>query len=263
MIATAAGIGFGVGLILGALGGGGSELTVPALVYLLGELPHRAGTASLVIVETSSVTGLLVRTRAGHVRWAHGLGFGAVGVATSVGGTVLGSRLNPHTLMLAFAALILFAAFVMLRRISGPARPPPSCMPARSPPAHRHFTAQTATIVGTGAVAGFATGLFGVGGGFLVVPALVGVLDWPMPTAIGTSLLVIVVNAAASLWVRAATSTFDWKVIIPVSLTAIVGTLLGKSVSDSVSHTFLARAFAVLLVVVAIYTAATSVVALR
>ncbi|MBV9144000.1 MAG: sulfite exporter TauE/SafE family protein [Pseudonocardiales bacterium] len=88
-------------------------------------------------------------------------------------------------------------------------------------------------------------------------------LDWPMPTAIGTSLLVIVINAAASLWVRAATSTFGWKVIIPVSLTAIVGALLGKSASDSVSHTFLARAFAVLLVAVAIYTATTSMVALR
>lgn len=263
MIAIAAGIGFGVGLVVGALGGGGSVLTVPALVYLLGELPHRAGTASLVIVGISSVIGLLLRTRAGHVRWAHGLGFGAVGASTSVGGTVLGPRLNPHLLLLAFAALILSAAFFMLRRTPEPATAPPSSTPARSPPAHRRFATQTATILGVGAVAGLATGLFGIGGGFLVVPALVAVLDWPMPTAIGTSLVVIVVNAAASLWVRTATSTFDWKVIIPVSVTAIIGTLLGKSASDSVSHTFLARTFAVLLVAIAIYTATTSVVALR
>jgi uncharacterized protein len=108
-----------------------------------------------------------------------------------------------------------------------------------------------------------ATGLFGISGGFLVVPALVAVLDWPMPTAIGTSLLVSVINAASSLWVRAATSSFDWRVIIPVSLTAIIGTLLGKSASDSVSHTFLSRTFAVLLVSIAIYTATTSAIALR
>jgi uncharacterized protein len=127
---------------------------------------------------------------------------------------------------------------------------------------HRHFATQTATIIGVGSVGGLATGLFGISGSFLVVPALVAV-DWPMPTAIGTSLLVSVINAASSLWVRAATSSFDWRVIIPVSLTAIIGTLLGKSASDSVSHTFLTRTFAVLLVSIAIYTATTSAIALR
>ncbi|MDQ3763503.1 MAG: sulfite exporter TauE/SafE family protein [Actinomycetota bacterium] len=262
MIATAVAIGLGVGVVLGGLGGGGSVLTVPALVFLLGEPPHRAATASLVIVGISSMIGLLARARAGEVRWVSGLGFGAIGALTAVGGTVLSRSLNPHVLLLAFAALTLLAAFFMLRRAPEPApAPSPSEGVLGTVQRTRHVT-RSAKIVPVGAVVGLATGLFGVGGGFLVVPALVVALSWPMPIAIGTSLLVIVVNSAASLSVRIATEPLDWRVIIPVTLAAVIGTLLGKTFADRVSTTSLSRAFAALLVAVAAYTATTSLIAL-
>ncbi len=259
MIATAIAIGLGVGLVLGGLGGGGSVLTVPALVFLLGEPPHSAATASLVIVGISSVIGLLVRARAGQIRWVSGFGFGAIGALTAVGGTVLSRRLNPHVLLLAFAALILLAALFMLRPTAEPTAAPAGTEFARCRFAR---VARPATIVVAGAAAGLATGLFGVGGGFLVVPALVVALGWPMPVAIGTSFLVIVINSAVSLSARITTDSFDWRVIIPVTLAAIIGTLLGKTVADRMSGRSLSRAFAALLVAVAAYTATRSVIAL-
>lgn len=254
MIVTAVVIGLGVGLVLGGFGGGGSVLTVPALVFLLGERPHNAATASLVIVGISAVIGLLARARTGHVRWAPGAGFGAIGTPTAVAGTMLGRNLDPHALLLAFAALILVAALSMLRGITG-ATVAPLATELTSP-------ARFALIVLSGAVTGFATGLFGVGGGFLVVPALVIILRWPMQIAIGTSLLVIVINSIASLSARVATESFSWKVIIPVTITAVIGTLLGRAAADRVSSTSLSRAFAGLLVAVAAYTATTSVIGL-
>lgn len=257
MTAIALAIGLGVGLVLGGFGGGGSVLTVPALVFLLGEPPHSAATASLVIVGISSVIGLLARARAGHVRWAAGLGFGAIGTFTAVAGTVLGRHLDPQVLLLAFAFLILLAALSLFRRTSDTATAPPAHEP--TPPARG---ARSVMIVISGAVTGLATGLFGVGGGFLVVPALVVGLGWSMPVAIGTSLLVIVINSSASLSVRVATESFDWRVIIPVTIAAVIGTLLGKVASDRVSSTSLSRAFAALLVAVAVYTATTSVIGL-
>lgn len=259
MIATAMAIGLGVGLVVGGLGGGGSVLTVPALVFLLGEPPHSAATASLVIVGISSVFGLLARARAGQVRWVAGLSFGAIGTLTAVGGTVLSRRLNPDVLLLVFAALILLAAFSLLRRAPEPVAAPPGTELAKSRLAR---VTRPVKIVLAGAVAGLATGLFGVAGGFLVVPALVVVLGWPMPIAIGTSLLVSMINSATSLSARVATDSFHWRVIIPVTIAAVIGTLLGKTVADRISSTVLSRAFAALLVAVAAYTATRSVIAL-
>ncbi len=260
MIVAAVAIGLGVGLVLGGFGGGGSVLTVPALVFLLGEQPHNAATASLVIVGVSALIGLLTRARSGDIRWVAGVGFGAIGTFTAIWGTLLGRDLDPDVLLLAFAALILLAALSMLRRTAEPPTEPLAT--ELTPPARFAASTRRATIVVTGAVTGLATGLFGVGGGFLVVPALVVALGWPMQSAIGTSLLVIVINSIASLSVRVATEFFDWTVIIPMTAAAVIGTLLGKAATDRLSSTSLSRAFAALLVSVAAYTAATSMIGL-
>lgn len=254
MIVAAVAIGLGVGLVVGGFGGGGSVLTVPALVFLLGQRPHSAGTASLVIVGISALIGLLARARSGQVRWAAGVGFGAIGTLTAVAGTILGRDLDPDVLLLAFAAVILMAALSMLRR--------PTENPVTPLATELASPARFTLIVIAGAVTGLATGLFGVGGGFLVVPALVVALRWPIQVAIGTSLLVIVINAIASLSARITTESFNWTVIIPVTIAAVIGTLLGKAATDRLSSTSLSRAFAVLLVAVAAYTATTSMIAL-
>lgn len=101
------------------------------------------------------------------------------------------------------------------------------------------------------ALVGFLTGLLGVGGGFLIVPALVSALRMPMLLAVGTSLLIIAVNSAASLAARTGGAVFEWSVIVPFTAAAIIGSLAGKKVADRLSGTTLTRAFAVVLIAVA------------
>lgn len=291
MIATAIAIGLVVGLATGGLGGGGSVLTVPALVFLLGESPHAAATASLVIVGISAVSGLAARARSGDIQWRPGLVFGLVGSAAAVGGTILSRGLNPNVLLLAFAALVLVAAYFMVRKSAPDPAPDPAIGPGPAATTGTEAGTETGTegggeagggvstlapVVATarpgalvyagkvaviGAAVGLSTGLFGVGGGFLVVPALAVILGWSMPAAVATSLLVIVLNAVSSLGARL-TEAFDWRVIAIVTVASVIGTLLGKRFADRTSSVALARCFAGLLVLVALYTATTSVLAL-
>ena len=109
-----------IGLSLGALGGGGSILTVPALVYVLGLDPRDATTSSLIIVGITSLIALVPHARAGRVRFGQGLLFGALGTAGSFAGTTLSRSVAPSTLLLAFAALMLLVAALMLRRVLSP-----------------------------------------------------------------------------------------------------------------------------------------------
>lgn len=268
-------LGLFIGVSLGALGGGGSILTVPALVYLLGEPATAATTGSLVIVGVTSLIGAFGHARSGHVRWAAGALFGLAGAAASVGGTVLNHAVDPNLLLLLFAALMLVAAAMMIRRgprfagwdrASGAQNVEPvggtggtSTAVAVRVQATRHDTARAAAkVTAAGLAVGFLTGFLGVGGGFIVVPALVMTLGFDMPVAVGTSLLVIAINAAAALASRAGTETFHWSVIVPFTIAAAAGSLGGKIVTDRAPERALTRAFATLLLAVAAYTAARS-----
>lgn len=242
-----------IGISLGALGGGGSILTVPALVYVLGESARSATTASLVIVGVTSVVGAIGHARAGHVRWRAGLTFGLVGVAASYAGTALNHHVDSNVLLLAFAGLMLVAAAAMLRRA-------PDAEPAAEVAAGSVGTA--VKVIAAGLAVGFLTGFLGVGGGFVIVPALVMALGFPMPVAVGTSLLVIALNCAAALGARAGQGSFDWAVIIPFTAAAVVASLAGGFIAERVNARTLTRAFAALLVVVAVYTAVRSALAL-
>ena len=117
-------------------------------------------------------------------------------------------------------------------------------------------------MVAAGLVVGFMTGFFGVGGGFVIVPALTLALGMGMPEAVATSLVVIAINSGAALLFRAGTAHFDWAVIVPFTVAAIAGSLTGKKVADKLNARTLTRAFAVLLVAVAVYTATQSVLGL-
>lgn len=269
-----------IGVSLGALGGGGSILTVPVLVYVIGETARGATTASLVIVGITALVGALGHARSGNVRWNAGIVFGVIGVGASYLGTDLNRHVNPNALLLAFAALMLIAAVAMLRR----ARPlTPTDTPAPPDAGHERgsraaggtvaalaatprltarqvrVTPRTAAkVVAASLVVGFLTGFLGVGGGFIIVPALVIAMDFSMPVAVGTSLLVIALNSAAALAARSGNETFHWAVIVPFTFAAIAGSLAGKTVADKVSGTTLSRAFAGLLIAVAIYVAVRS-----
>ncbi|XAS75387.1 sulfite exporter TauE/SafE family protein [Dermatophilaceae bacterium Sec6.4] len=245
-------LGLLIGISLGALGGGGSILTVPALVYVLGEPARAATTASLVIVGITALIGAFGHARSAHVRWATGITFGITGIAASLVGTALNRQVDPNLLLLAFAALMLLAAAGMLRRATGPRSPDESKM---SGVRKGMSPAGVAKFIFAGLLVGFLTGFLGVGGGFIIVPALVMMLGFTMPVAVGTSLLIIALNSAAALAARAGHATFDWSVIVPFTVAAITGSLLGTRVANRVSNLALSRAFAGLLIVVAVYVA--------
>ena len=243
-------LGLVVGLTLGALGGGGGILTVPALVYLLGQDPRDATTGSLIIVGASALVGLVPHRRAGHIRPGAGLVFGALGLAGSWVGSRLSRSVDPDVLSVAFAVLMLVVAALMVRKLRGSATAVP---PHES--TGRMDARRVVALVLTASGIGFLTGFFGVGGGFAVVPALTLVLGFPMRAAVGTSLVVIAVNSATALASRAAMGTgpLDWPLLATFGAGAIVGSLLGGRFSAGANPRHLGHAFIVMLVVIAAY----------
>ncbi|MFE4413045.1 sulfite exporter TauE/SafE family protein [Streptomyces sp. NPDC056821] len=228
-----------IGLALGTLGGGGSVLAVPALIYLLGFTPVAATTASLVIVTVTSATALVAHARDGHVRWRTGLLFAAAGVGPALLGGAVAGRLPDAVLTAAFALIAAVAAARMLR-------------PRPAPEADRPVRPGRAAAAGAGL--GAVTGVLGVGGGFLAVPALVSVLSLRMRAAVGTSLLVITVNSLAALAMRAGTvDGLDWAVIAPFAGAAVLAAWDGKRLAAKVSGPALQRIFAVVLLAVAAF----------
>ncbi|WKD31112.1 sulfite exporter TauE/SafE family protein [Streptomyces xanthophaeus] len=228
-----------IGLALGALGGGGSVLAVPALIYLLGFTPAAATTASLIIVTATSAAALFPHATSGNVHWKTGALFAAAGTLPAVAAAGLAARLPEPLLTAAFAAIAGLAALRMLRT---PATPE-GFRPVRPMRA-----------AGAGAGLGAVTGLLGVGGGFLAVPALVGALGLRMRAAVGTSLLVITVNSLAAFAARTgSTAPVHWAVIAPFTGAAILGAWDGKRLAAKVTGPTLQRSFAVMLLAVAAF----------
>ncbi|MET7800445.1 TSUP family transporter [Streptomyces decoyicus] len=358
-----------IGVLLGALGGGGSVLAVPALVYLLGQSPHEATAGALIVVTVGAVTGMVCHARAGRVRWAAGAAFGALGTAGSYLGSRWSAALDPAVLMAAFAGLLLVVAAMLLLRVlrerrmaagarplrvpmetafsgdltgpvplrdpaeqvpSRPLRDPEEPVPVRDPerdaplrdsegfaplrdatepvplrdltqpmplpdtpePASFRDTPDPAPSRGraapapaphpqprpahplrssgparptrpvrfavTASAVGLLTGFFGVGGGFVVVPALTLVLGLEMPAAIGTSLLVILINSLTALGTRAGTGALDWPLLAGFAACAAVGSHLGNRLTTRLRPQTLTTAFACLVTVLAVSMAATA-----
>ncbi|MFC8872525.1 sulfite exporter TauE/SafE family protein [Streptomyces sp. NPDC057148] len=225
------------GLALGALGAGGSILTVPALICLLGFTPAAATTASLVVVIVSSVTALVAHARAGAVRWRAGLVFAAAGLLPAAAAGTLSARIPETVLTLLFAALAALAGVHMLRR-----RTPREGGPASG-----------VRAAGAGAGLGAVTGFLGVGGGFLAVPALVTVLAVPMGSAVGTSLLVVTANALVALAARAYGAVhLDLTLLLPFLATAVLGAWDGRRLAARVSAGTLRHVFGAVLLAVAV-----------
>lgn len=272
MLALAIPLGLLVGLSLGALGGGGSILTVPALVYLLGQSPTTATTSSLLIVGTTTLIGMLPHLRAGRVRLGQGVVFGLLGVVGTSFGSFLAGGVPPKVLLLAFAALMLVVAGLMTHRRRAEARGTNrdgDAGGARSAPIialapFRCDCRRLLLLLVTATGVGLLTGFFGVGGGFAVVPALVLVLRLPMPVAVGTSLVVITVNSATALVSRLGQGlSLNWQLIAVFAAAAVAGSLLGSRIASRVSPTRLNLWFTLLLVAVAIYTAVSSILQLH
>jgi len=269
-----------IGLSLGALGGGGSILAVPVLVYLLGQDAGQATSGSLVVVGVTSLIGAVTAHRAGNVLLGRGLAFGVV----AIGGAAAGAKASAHVadsiLLAAFAALMLLVGGLMAFRQVRHARQSPDeqqSEPGGSGPRRPTlddpiiaFRAgfmcdcpRAVKVLVTATAVGLLTGFLGVGGGFLVVPALVLALALPMAYAAGTSLVVITLTSAAALAVRAGVgATPDWALVAALTAASAAGGFAGARLADRIDTSKLSTAFTVLVLGVATYTAAQALPAL-
>lgn len=230
----------GVGLVLGALGGGGSILAVPILVYALGTDPKIAIAMSLPIVGFTSLAGAWGHWRAGNLQVRPALIFGIAAMLGAFTGTQLAGLISGRIQLAALAVVMGAAALSMLA---------PKRTRADAPAGSRR--ASVALSIVTGLLIGVLTGLLGVGGGFLFVPALVLFARLPMKQAIGTSLLVIAMSSTAGVLGYMGHVPVDWTVVIRFTTAAIVGLTAGVCLVRFLPHQSLRRAFGVFLLVVA------------
>lgn len=255
-----------IGLSLGALGGGGSILAVPVLVYLLDQSAGQATTGSLVVVGVTSLIGGLAAHRAGNVLLGRGLVFGLVAIGGAVLGAEAANRVSDDVLLAAFAALMLLVGGMLVWRQLRHGRERASRHAARPTlddpiitfsPTFACQCPRALTVLVTATVVGALTGFLGVGGGFLVVPALLLALALPMQYAAGTSLVVITITSAAALAVRAGSGAHPaWTAVVVLTAASAVAAVVGARLADRVDTGRLQAAFIALVLGVAVYTAA-------
>ncbi|MEO7473886.1 MAG: sulfite exporter TauE/SafE family protein, partial [Gemmatimonadales bacterium] len=233
-----------VGLSLGLLGSGGSILTVPILVYVLGFGAKTSIAMTLPIVGTTSLVGALRHWRSGNVRVRTALLFGLAAMAGAFGGARLAGYLSGAVQLTILGGVMLVAAVSMFRGRRG--------ADVAEDQDRRAFAPLLAAATGVGV--GTLTGIVGIGGGFLIVPALVLLLRVPMKEAVGTSLLVIAMNSAAGFAGYLGHVVVPWGFMAAFTGVAILGILAGTALVRVVPQQQLKRAFAVSLVGVGLFT---------
>ncbi len=247
----AAGLGaLAIGLALGFLGSGGSILAVPVLIYLLGQEEKTAIVGSLAVVGAVAAAGAIEATVRHAVAWrAAGL-FAVAGLAGSSVGALVGARSAGATQIAVFGFVALAAALAMAFRRAPDAGTQPGAQPTGQRSAGK--------MAIDGFLVGVLTGYVGVGGGFLIVPALTLLGGLPMVLATGTSLVVIAVNAGSGFaWSLVArpqlAGTLDWPVLGVIASVGMVGSLAGRRLARRFDDRALRRAFAVALVLLAVF----------
>lgn len=226
-----------IGLMLGVLGAGGAIFTAPLLMFVFDVPPREATTVSLVVVLLAAASGLVGHRGSRTVQWREGAIFGAIGTVAAAGGSWLATVLPDRVLTAGFAVLLLVAAAAMVRQ--------PKASSERRP--RKSLLVVAAAALGVGLVTGF----FGVGGGFVIVPALVLVLGFGIREATATGLLVIAVNSVAALAVRGP-QYLDWAVALPMALGAVAGSFAGARVAHRLPREKLRQAFAAVMVAAAV-----------
>ncbi|HET6655613.1 MAG TPA: sulfite exporter TauE/SafE family protein [Gammaproteobacteria bacterium] len=235
-----------IGLVLGTLGSGGSILTVPVLVYLFDQPEKVAIAGSLAVVGSISFVAAIPYAVRRLVDWPVVALFGVPGMVAAYGGAWVGHYIPGSLQLLLFAIVVLLAAAMMLRpRKSDSAQP-------RQP---------LWSIPLDGLAVGFVTGLVGVGGGFMIIPALVLLAGIPIHRAVGTSLCIIVLNAFAGFHkylgvLEASHLQLDWPILGAIAAIGIAGSLAGNVVGTHIPQAKLKRVFGVFLVVMGAYIVA-------
>jgi uncharacterized protein len=241
-VAAALIFGLLIGLSLGLVGGGGAVLAVPVLVYVVGLGVHEATTVSLAVVAAGATTGAVAQVRRGTVCWSSAAWFAGAAAAGSVAGTALNQVLGGDALLILFSVVMLLAARAVWQRAGQPAGESAGCPEARA-----------GILVPFGLLVGALTGLVGVGGGFVVVPALAIGLSFGMREAMSTSMVIVAIVSACGLLAHlAAGNTLDLPVALAMGVATVAGAAIGPHLADRISVRTLGRGFAVLVVAVSL-----------
>ena len=245
-----------IGISLGLIGGGGSILTVPVLVYLMGVEPVLATAYSLFIVGSTSLVGAIPKYRQGLVNLKTAIIFGAPSILTVFATrkyliplipnevfTLSGFLVTKSILMMVlFAILMVFASISMIRTQK---------KPVENENGEQEFNYPL--ILLEGAIVGLLTGLVGAGGGFLIIPALVLLSKLPMKQAVGTSLLIIAAKSLIGFTGDLSHTKMDWKLLLIVTSLAILGIFIGDKLSKKIDGDSLKKGFGWFVLVMGIY----------
>lgn len=239
-------LGLCIGVVVGTVGGGGAILALPVFVYLLRQGVSSASTASLIVVTLGASVGAGAHARHGQVCWRIAGTFALPAAFGAYLGTIANSRVSPSGLILAFVPVMLAAAALTYARAEE-AGELDGEDPAPCP------TPDLPRSLGAGLVIGVMTGFFGVGGGFLIVPALTSLLGLSVRRAIATSLAVIGMTGLAALAIHLARGAeLDWPLTIALSAATAIGALGGSGLGAKLSARTLSRAFAVVVALLAL-----------
>lgn len=234
-----------VGFVLGLIGGGGSILAVPLLLYLVGvEDPHVAIGTSAFAVAANAAIGLWNHSRAGTVNWRCGFIYAGAGVIGAFGGSTVGKSIDGHQLLFLFAILMIVVAILMFRARGDEGIEGAMCS--------RENVGKVAGYgLGTGAFSGF----FGIGGGFLIVPGLVASTSMPILRAIGTSLVAVTAFGLATSFNYALSGLVNWPLAAVFILGGVAGSAIGTRAAGilSADKGKLNSIFAAFVMIVAIY----------
>lgn len=240
-----------VGISLGLLGGGGAILTVPILTYIVGMEPREAIASSLFIVGVTSIVGVWRHAAARRVRWKTGITFGAASMAGAFVGGITGGYVPGVILMILFAIMMVVVATTMIRGRKN--------VPATD---GEEKQLRFSLVLLYGLLIGFATGLVGAGGGFLIVPALSILGGLPMAVAVGTSLLVIVMNASAGFAGYLFSVSLNWPVVLAFAAAAVGGSFIGVKLAGIIPDKALRKGFGFFVLAMGIFVLAQEVPAL-
>lgn len=228
-----------IGISLGLLGGGGSILTVPILVYALGLDGKHAIATSLLVVGVTSAAAMIPHARGGRVDFRVGITFGAASMAGAFAGGRFAHFLPSSVLLVGFAVMMLVTGLAMLR-----GRPASSVGEPRM---------RWGRVLAIGVLIGALTGVIGAGGGFVIVPALALLCGLPMPKAVATSLFVIAMNSLAGFAGYVGSVSIDLRLAGLVTAAAVIGSIIGASLAGRAKPETLRRAFAWLVLAMSVY----------